>query len=128
MQAVRRFDSGVDQLWERVKGSLALAVRRDSRYLNWKFIEPPHVRYQAAVLRRGDEVAGYVVYRHLREPQGRVTQIVDFLADPSDERAIATLAGWVDREARARGFRQDSLLRHARRVPPPAAASRLLRA
>jgi hypothetical protein len=100
VQAVRRFDTGVDQLWERVKGSLALAVRRDSRYLNWKFIEPPHVRYQAAVLRRDDEVAGYVVYRHLREPQGRVTQIVDFLADPSDERAIATLVGWVDREAR----------------------------
>jgi hypothetical protein len=100
VQAIRRFDQGVDQLWERVKGSLALAVRRDSRYLNWKFIEPPHVRYQAAVLRRGDEVAGYVIYRHLREPQGRVTQIVDFLADPSDERAIATLAGWVDREAR----------------------------
>ena len=80
------FDAGVDQFWERVKGSLALAVRRDSRYLNWKFIEPPHVRYQAAVLRRDDEVAGYVVYRHLREPQGRVTQIVDFLADPSDHR------------------------------------------
>lgn len=100
MQAVRRFDAGVDALWERVKGTLALAVRRDARYLNWKFMEPPHVRYQAAVLRRRDEVAGYVVYRHLREPQGRVTQIVDFLAHPTDHRAIATLAGWVDREAR----------------------------
>ncbi len=41
-----------------------------------------------------------MVYRHLREPQGRVTQIVDFLADPADTRAIGTLAGWVDREAR----------------------------
>ena len=59
-----------------------LAVRRDARYLNWKFMEPPHVRYQAAVLRRSEAVAGYVIYRHLREPQGRVTQIVDFLADP----------------------------------------------
>jgi hypothetical protein len=100
VQSVRRFDAGVDALWDRVKGSLTLAVRRDARYLNWKFMEPPHVRYQAAVLRRGDEVAGYVIYRHLREPQGRVTQIVDFLAHPTDERAMATLAGWVDREAR----------------------------
>ena len=102
VQAVRRFDTGVDQLWERVKASLALAVRRDSRYLNWRFVEPPHVRYQAAVLRRDDEVAGYVVYRHLREPQGRVTHIVDFLADPSDERAIKTLpAGWIAKRALA---------------------------
>ena len=100
VQPTRRFDGGVDELWERVKGALALAVRRDARYLNWKFMEPPHVRYHAAVLRRGDAVAGYIIYRHLREPQGRVTQIVDFLAHPSDDRAIATLAGWVDREAR----------------------------
>src|SRR5688572_31963496 len=34
------------------------------------------------------------------EPQGRVTQIVDLMADPSDERGIKTLARWVDREAR----------------------------
>jgi hypothetical protein len=100
MQAIRRFDTDVDRLWEAVAPSLGLAVRRDARYLNWKFIEPPHVRYHAAVLRRDDQVAGYVIYRHLREPQGRVTQIVDFLARPSDERAIATLARWVDREAR----------------------------
>ncbi len=100
VQAIRRFDSGVDQLWAEVGHSLGLAVHRTAAYLNWKFIEPPHVRYQAAVLRRDDAVAGYVVYRHLREPQGRVTQIVDFLADPADTRAIGTLAGWVDREAR----------------------------
>lgn len=100
MQAVRRFDADVDQLWEAVAPSLGLAVRRDARYLNWKFIEPPHVRYHAAVLRRDDQVAGYVIYRHLREPQGRVTQIVDLLALPSDEHAIATLTRWVDREAK----------------------------
>jgi hypothetical protein len=87
-------------LWDGVKDAFDVAVRRDARYLNWKFIEPPHVRYQAAVLRRNGRAAGYVVYRHLREPQGRVTQIVDFLAHPADERAIETLAGWVDREAR----------------------------
>jgi hypothetical protein len=100
VQAIRRFDSDVDRLWAEVGGSLGLAVRRDARYLNWKFIEPPHVRYQAAVLRRDDAVAGYVVYRHVREPQGRVTQIVDFLARPGDAGAVGTLAEWVDREAR----------------------------
>lgn len=100
VQAVRRFDADVDRLWDEVKDAFDVAVRRDARYLNWKFMEPPHVRYQAAVLRRDGRVAGYVVYRHVREPQGRVTQIVDFLAHPTDERAIETLAGWVDREAR----------------------------
>jgi len=100
VEVVRRFDPSVDRLWDRLADRFAISVRRDARYLNWKFIEPPHVRYTAAVLRRGDDVQGYVVYRHLREPQGRVTQIVDLLADPADERGLKTLARWVDREAR----------------------------
>ena len=100
VEVVRRFDSRVDRLWERLAPRFALAVKRDARYLNWKYAEPPHVRYTIALLRRGEEVEGYVVYRHLREPQGRVTQIVDLMADPTDERGIKTLARWVDREAR----------------------------
>ncbi len=100
VETIRRFDGSADRLWDRLSNRFQLAVRRDARYLNWKYIEPPHVRYTAALLRRGDEVDGYVVYRHLREPQGRVTQIVDLLADPGDERGLKTLARWVDREAR----------------------------
>lgn len=100
VEVVRRFDARADQLWERLAPRFALAVRRDARYLNWKYVEPPHVRYSIALLRRGEGVDGYVVYRHFREPQGRVTQIVDLLAEPSDERGIKTLARWVDREAR----------------------------
>ena len=101
VEVVRRFDRGFDALWERVSARLDLAVQRDSAYLNWKYIEPPHVRYSVAILRRDDEPHGYAVYRHLREPQGRVTQIVDFLTDPDDERGLKTLLRWVDREARA---------------------------
>jgi hypothetical protein len=101
VEVVRRFDRDMDRLWERVAPRLDLAVRRDAAYLNWKFIEPPHVRYSVAVLRRDDEPHGYAVYRHLREPQGRVTQIVDLLTDPADERGLKTLLRWVDREARA---------------------------
>jgi hypothetical protein len=101
VDVVRRFDRGIDGLWERVAPRLDLAVRRDAAYLNWKFIEPPHVRYSVAVLKRDEEPHGYAVYRHLREPQGKVTQIVDVLVDPADERGLTTLLHWIDREARA---------------------------
>jgi len=98
---IRRFDDGFSALWARVGGAFDFAVRRDAAYLNWKYVAPPHVRYSIAALRRGDEDAGYVVYRHLHEPLGRVTLIVDFLVDPGDTAAMQTLLGWVDREARA---------------------------
>lgn len=101
VDVVRRLDDGITSLWSRVAPSLGLAVRRDAAYLTWKFLEPPHIRYSLAVLRRGDAVDGYTVYRHVREPQGKVTQIVDFLVAPGDERGLKTLLRWVDREARA---------------------------
>jgi hypothetical protein len=101
VEVVRRLDASVDQLWSDAAGRLALAVRRDAAYVNWRFAQTPHARYAMAVLRRDDAVAGYAVYRHAREPRGRVTHLVDFLAVPGDDRAVKTLLRWVDREARA---------------------------
>lgn len=97
----RHFDEGFTRLWERVSPKLDLAVRRDARYLQWRFIAPPHVRYSVAVFLRSGLPAGYVVYRHAQEARSRVTLLVDFLTDPDDPEAFLTLARWVDREARA---------------------------
>ena len=101
VRTIRHFDERFTRLWERVKNRFAFAVRRDAAYLQWKYIQPPHVRYTIAALERGPDVAGYVVYRKVVEPRGRVTLIVDFFADPEDEQAVTTLLRWVDREARA---------------------------
>src|SRR5678810_419453 len=71
------------------------------QYLNWRYFDPPHVRYAAAALKRQGEVHGYAVYRHIQEPLGRVTLIVDFLTHPDDISGLKTLLRWVDRAARA---------------------------
>ena len=101
MAVVRRFAPEFTALWEKLAPKFEFAVRRDAAYLNWKYVEAPHVRYVVAALRRGAELQGYVVYRHLQEPRGRVTTLVDFLTDPDDEAGMKTLLRWVDREARA---------------------------
>jgi GNAT superfamily N-acetyltransferase len=97
----RRFDERFTRLWDRLAPKFDFAVRRDAAYLHWKFVAPPHVRYSIVVLLREHGVAGYAVYRHVRESRGRVTLLVDFLADPADRVGFATLLRWVDREARA---------------------------
>ena len=101
VRTIRHFDEGFSRLWERISGQFDFAVRRDAAYLNWKYIQAPHVRYQIAALVRDGESAGYIVYRHLQEPRGRVTLLVDFLTAPDDEAGFLTLLRWVDREARA---------------------------
>jgi GNAT superfamily N-acetyltransferase len=98
---VRRFVPEFTELWEKLAPRFEFAVRRDAAYLNWKYVEAPHVRYSIAELRRGGALHGYVVYRHVQEPRGRVTSVVDLLVDPDDEAGLKTLLRWVDREARA---------------------------
>jgi GNAT superfamily N-acetyltransferase len=100
VRLIQRFDETFTTLWEELAPKFDLAVRRDAAYLNWKYVSAPHVRYSIAVLRREDRNIGYAVYRHLHEPRGRVTLIVDFLADPDDDDALRTLLHWIDREAR----------------------------
>jgi hypothetical protein len=99
-EPIRRFDNAFTLLWERLAPKFDLAVRRDASYLNWRYIEPPHVRYAVVALKRQGDVHGYAVYRHRHEPLGRVTMLVDFLVDPDDVSGLKTLLRWVDREAR----------------------------
>lgn len=100
VRMVQRFDDSFTALWEELAPKFDFAVRRDAAYLNWKYVSAPHVRYSIAALRRNDRNVGYAVYRHVHEPRGRVTLLVDFLTDPEDESGLRTLLGWIDREAR----------------------------
>lgn len=100
-EPIRRFDASFTALWERLAPKFDLAVRRDAPYLNWRYIEPPHVRYAIVALKRQGELHGYAVYRHRNEPLGRVTMLVDLLVDPDDVAGLKTLLRWVDRAARA---------------------------
>jgi len=100
-EPIRRFNTSFTSLWERLAPKFDLAVRRDSAYLNWRYVEPPHVRYSIVALKRQGEIHGYAVYRHRHEPLGRVTMLVDFLVDPDDVSGLKTLLRWVDRAARA---------------------------
>jgi GNAT superfamily N-acetyltransferase len=101
VSVIRRFSPEFTALWDRLAPRFDFAVRRDAAYLNWKFVEAPHVRYSIVALRRSGELQGYAVYRHVQEPRGRVTILADFLVDPDDESGLKTLARWLDREAQA---------------------------
>lgn len=101
VENIRRFDASFSALWNTVAPKFDFAVRRDEAYLQWRFVQPPHVRYLVAAAKRDGAYVGYVIYRHLVEPRGRVTLLVDLLCDPDDAPAARALLRWVDREARA---------------------------
>jgi hypothetical protein len=100
-EPISRFDDVFTRLWDRLARKCDLAIRRDSAFLNWRYVEPPHERHSIVALKRQGELRGNAVYQHRQEPLGRATLLVDFLVDPDDVGGLKTLLRWVDRAARA---------------------------
>jgi GNAT superfamily N-acetyltransferase len=59
---VTRFDDEFDDLWNRTSGQFGVMTVRDSRYLNWRFIDSPSGRFKVIGLRSRGTLVGYVAY------------------------------------------------------------------
>jgi GNAT superfamily N-acetyltransferase len=87
VQTVTSFSAEYDQLWERTRASHAMCVRRDAAYLNWKYAQCPHRKYDLWEARRGRELVGFAASRHEDYHGLRLGWIVDAYADAADDEA-----------------------------------------
>jgi hypothetical protein len=100
---LRRFDERFDGLWRRVAPSYSAAVIRDSRFLNWRYVEIPDREYGIAAAERGGETAGYVVF-YARRRRGLVFgHVIDLLAAKDDPGARDALLTHAVEELERRG-------------------------
>ena len=88
VEIVPRFGEWVDELWERVSACYAVIAKRDSAYLNWRYVNCPDASY-ILVARRGETCTGYLVYRIVNE--GKRGFICDLLAAPDDVKTLDAL-------------------------------------
>ena len=100
---ITAFDERFTTLWEEIHSKFSFAVRRDTTYLQWKYVGLPHVRYRIVTIEIGGVLKGYAVYRHWDEARGRVTALVDFVADPDDRMAFPALLSVIEDEAHKAG-------------------------
>jgi GNAT superfamily N-acetyltransferase len=103
VRRIEHFDARFTELWTRVAPKFDFAVRRDAGYLEWKYVELPHLQYSIIALERDGRIDGYAVFRHGDEARGRVTVLIDFLADPDDRVTFPALLRFVERDAREAG-------------------------
>jgi hypothetical protein len=78
-------------------------VQRDARYLNWKFVEQPHVTYQGFAASENDSLRGYVITRSGTPPEARIGVIADLFTAPDDKEAISALLAHAVRHLRRAG-------------------------
>ncbi len=82
IEQIYRFDKQFDEFWERVSQSFSLIARRDSKYLNWKYISQPGMNYTVLQMKQGEGILGYIVLRVRQDDNRRIGYIVDLLAMP----------------------------------------------
>jgi hypothetical protein len=102
IREVTEFGSDYDALWERVRGSYTMCVRRDAAYLSWKYARSPRP-YVVREARRGGELAGFVVTREENYRGFPLGWIVDLFASAEDSPARDALLSSVLAGMRASG-------------------------
>ncbi len=117
LRRVTRFGAEYDELWERARGSYVMCVRRDAAYLNWKYVDCPQRSYALREVRRGEQLLGYAVSRHVEHEGLRLGWLLDVFAQADDHAAKDALIGDVLADfrqagvARAQAFSLNAALR-----------------
>jgi GNAT superfamily N-acetyltransferase len=93
-----QFGPETDDLWARLSGKFTALIRRDAEYLNWKYVQQPHVQYERYMTERG-----YVIFRRARPPERNAGLILDVFADPADEPTLRTLLSFASHRLTAQG-------------------------
>jgi hypothetical protein len=93
VQEFSRFEPEWDGFWESTRGDYRMTTARTSRYLNWRYVDCPGLRYRLFQAKEGGAVQGFVVTRQREAPEYRSTRIVDLWCRRGDARTVLTLAG-----------------------------------
>lgn len=116
VRRVDDFSAEYDALWESARASYAMCVRRDRRYLRWKYRSCPKA-YAVHEARRGNDLAGFAVSRTEDHEGLRLGWIIDVFADARDRGVKDALIGSVldafadENVARAQAFAMNGPLR-----------------
>ena len=84
VRPVETFSDEYDELWLQARTSYVSCVRRDARYLRWKYLACPFREYRVLEARRASTLSGYAVVRDEGVPAFRRGVIADLFCDTSD--------------------------------------------
>lgn len=63
LELVRSVDSTWDAFFERVAKDYRFLVRRDARYVRWRYLEHPDTEYSVVAIRKWRHLAGWIAFR-----------------------------------------------------------------
>jgi hypothetical protein len=104
VETVSEFPADTDALWERGRRGKRIAVVRDRRYLQWRYVTNPEGGlYRIHLLRQGEALAGYVVTLVEQRFSMRSGFVMDMLFEESRPDVGRALLGVAERALAADG-------------------------
>ncbi len=93
IKEITSFDDSFDKLWLTASPAFGFIIRRDSAYLNWRFVSQPYPGYKIfkAFRKDTDDTAGYIVLREGESRGLRTGVITDIFASLKDPDIITSL-------------------------------------
>jgi len=85
---INKFDSQVDDLWEKVKNDFKVAVIRNSKFLNWRYIDRPDVSYFSFGAFKDDLLEGYCVLKIYQDDNVLRGHFVDLFTKPGNAECV----------------------------------------
>jgi GNAT superfamily N-acetyltransferase len=97
IKQIEKFDYTANQLWDSVSPQYFAIVERKSEFLNWKYIEQPHMNYKVFTATKGRNLCGYIIFRTTRKPESNTGVIADLFAPVDDEATVHSLLAFAVR-------------------------------
>ncbi len=80
IRQISSFNDEWDNLWENeIRPAYDFGVDRSAEYMNWKYVQQPHVSFQKYGIMDGNRLAGAIVYRLAKRPEIPVGIVTEFL-------------------------------------------------
>lgn len=99
IEEVSKFGKDVDDFWEELRGDYSFAVPRTSNYLNWKYIDQPHVHYKKYLGRNtSGNIEGVLVFRMSKHPEISSSMISEVLLKRKDAGIVKRMLTFAEDE------------------------------
>jgi hypothetical protein len=99
----KSFNNEANQFWERIKCEYSFSVERDDNYLNWKYVDQPHMQYEKFYVRENNEVVGLFVFRIGQPPELKVGVVAEILASKKSSWIFNEILEFIDNHLISRG-------------------------
>lgn len=103
IREIEKFSKDYNNFWDNIKEYYSIIINKDSRYLNWRFVSHPFVKYKKYLIYDENEIIGYFILKRFKDKEGNTLgHIVDFLIGPQNNaqkiKIFKTIEGYSLRE------------------------------